>query len=157
MATRKLIFAALVCGLAILLAGGVWLVSSSSDDDANDELLVVGQTATVGDVVVTVADGQSNNTDAVLVVDMAVAPDGPSEVTDLATGWSLLSPTGAPVTRATGGEAPGGLEPCDTATATSDTPARCFVSFTLTEPAGSLIGFTAVYERDGDRAAWLVQ
>jgi hypothetical protein len=156
-ATRKLIFAALVCGLAILLAGGVWLVSSSSDDDSsNGDLLVVGQKATVGDIEATVADGQATETDAVLVVDMSVVADGPSEITDLATGWSLLSPTGAAVTMVLGGELTT-IEPCETATATPGAPTRCVLAFDLTEPVGSLIGFTAVYERNGERAAWLVQ
>ncbi len=158
MATRKLIFAALVCGLAILLAGGVWLVSSSSDDDSsNGELLQMGQSATLGGVVTTVADAQSAGSDAVVIVDMSIAPNGPSEVTDLSAGWSLLSPTGAAVTLAPDAPPPPAIESCTTAIATPGGSARCAVSFILSEPTGSLIGYTAVWERDGERAAWLVQ
>ena len=157
-ATRKLIFAALVCGLAILLAGGVWLVSSSSDDDSsNGDLLQMGQPATLTGVTATVADAQTAGGTAVLIVDMSIAPDGPSEVTDLSTGWSLLSPTGAAVTMVPDAQPPATIESCTTATATPASSARCAVSFTLSEPTGSLIGYTAVWERGGERAAWLVQ
>jgi hypothetical protein len=158
-ATRKLIFAALVCGLAILLAGGVWLVSSSSSDDDSeiDDLLEMGQPATLGGVTATVADAQTAGADAVVIVDMSIATGGPSEVTDLSTGWSLLSPTGAAVTPAPDALPPATIESCTGATTTPGAPTRCAVSFTLSEPTGSLIGFTAVWERDGERAAWLVQ
>jgi hypothetical protein len=111
----------------------------------------------VGDIEAIVADGQATETDAVLVVDMSVVADGPSEVVDLAEGWSLLSPTGAPVTMVPDAPPPATFEPCATATATPGASTRCVLSFDLTEPVGSLIGFTAVYERDGERAAWLVQ
>jgi hypothetical protein len=157
-ATRKLIFAALVCGLAILLAGVVWLVSSSSDDaSSGGELLDMGQSATLGGVTATVADAQTAGGQAVLIVDMSIAPDGPSEVTDLSIGWSLLSPTGAAVTMVPDAPPPATIESCTTATATPGGSARCAVTFTLSEPTGSLIGYTAVWERDGERAAWLVQ
>ena len=113
-ATRKLIFAALVCGLAILLAGGVWLVSSSSSDDDSgiDDLLQMGQPATLGGVTATVADAQTAGPDAVVIVDMSIATGGPSEVTDLSTGWSLLSPTGAAVTPAPDAQPPATIESC---------------------------------------------
>ena len=74
MATRKLIIAALCCGLLILLAGGVWLVATAGDDDTSEPLLNVGETAQVDDLVATVADGQVDGTTAVLVVDMSLPP-----------------------------------------------------------------------------------
>ena len=156
MATRKLIIAALCCGLLILLAGGVWLVATGGDDDTSEPLLQVGQTAQVGELVVTVADGQVDGTDATLVVDMALPPSAAESVTDLAAGWTLLSPSGAGVTRAAGAPTATGIPACASETVDAGTTKRCALAFTLSEPESSLSGFTAVYERGGDTEAWLV-
>jgi hypothetical protein len=154
-ATRKLIIAALCCGLLILLAGGVWLVATAGDDDTSEPLLNMGQTAQVGDLVVTVADGQADGTAAAVIVDMSLPPSAPDSVTDLATGWTLVDPDGAGVAR---GDTPTatGIPACATATVDAGTTKRCALTFTLGEPVSDLSGFTAVYERGGDTAAWLV-
>ena len=157
MATRKLIIAALCCGLLILLAGGVWLVATAGDDDTSEPLLQMGQTSQVGEVVATVADAQVDGTDAVLVVDLSLAPSAPESVDDLATGWALLSPSGADVVRAPDAPTDTGIPPCATETLAAGAAKRCSVSFTLSEEETTLAGYTAVYERSGDTAAWLVQ
>lgn len=156
MATRKLIIAALCCGLLILLAGGVWLVATAGDDDTSEPLLNVGQTAQVDDLVATVADGQVDGTTAVLIVDMSLPPSASQSVTDLATGWTLLSPSGADVTRAPDAPSATGIPPCATTTVDAGKTQRCALIFTLSEAETDLSGYTAVYERGGDTAAWLV-
>ncbi len=157
MATRKLIIAALCCGLAILFAGGVWLVASAKDDSTSSPLLTMGQTAQVGELVATVADGQVDGTKAVLVVDLSLAPSAPESVTDLATGWTLLSPSGADVTRSPDAPTPTGIPACASATVSAGSTQRCSVSYTLSEAESTLTGYTAVYTRGDDTAAWLVQ
>jgi hypothetical protein len=154
-ATRKLIIAALCCGLLILLAGGVWLVATE-DDDTSEPLLNVGETAQVDDLVATVADGQVDGTTAVLVVDMSLPPSASQSVTDLATGWTLLSPSGADVTRAPDAPTATGIPACATTTVDAGTTQRCSLTFTLSGPETDLSGYTAVFERGGDTAAWRV-
>lgn len=54
MRTRTLLLLAIVCGLAILVAGGVQLLRLASDEDASSGDLAIGQTAEAGDLDVTV-------------------------------------------------------------------------------------------------------
>ena len=53
MSTRKLILTALLCGLAILVAGGVKLFQVASDEK-RVEVLSFGDEATLGDMTVSV-------------------------------------------------------------------------------------------------------
>jgi hypothetical protein len=54
--TRKLILTALALGMAILIAGSVQLLRLSSSDSSAATVFKVGQSATVGNVVATLAD-----------------------------------------------------------------------------------------------------
>lgn len=56
MRTRTLLLLAIVCGLAILVAGGVQLLRLAGDDGDAAENLVVGDAARAGDLAVTVVD-----------------------------------------------------------------------------------------------------
>ena len=62
--TRKLIVVALLCGLAILVAGGIQLFRISDADDRTVEVLAEGEAATVGSITVVVED--SSFDDAVI-------------------------------------------------------------------------------------------
>ena len=97
MSTRKLITLALLCGLAILLAGGIQLVIlSGRSKSSSGVLLHEGVTARVGAVDATLVshhlDGQ------VVVLDVRLA--GPSSD---ASGWALVSSTGTLVPRLSAG------------------------------------------------------
>ena len=113
MATRKLIIAALCCGLAILLAGGLWLVASGKDDAKTSPLLEAGQQANVGGLDVTTLGGALDGQELVLTVE-GVVPEGGSTVDDFAAGWSVVSPTGAKLIRAADREVDLDVPPCST-------------------------------------------
>ena len=53
MRTRTLLILAVVCGLAILVAGGIQLLRVSGDSSSSDDL-AIGERASAGDLVVTV-------------------------------------------------------------------------------------------------------
>ena len=154
MATRKLIIAALCCGLAILLAGGIWLVASGKDDAKTSPLLEAGQQAKVGGLGVTVLGvgfavslvrARHVERDRVVLgfgLLSLVLFFGPTTLGRLATllpgGGDLLFHRFDPA-----------IEPGATA--------QCFMLFTLDSPQPSVAGFTTVYSRDNDIAAWLLQ
>jgi len=54
MRTRTLLLLAVVCGLAILLAGGVQLLRLTNSESADAEDLRIGETSSAGDATVTV-------------------------------------------------------------------------------------------------------
>ena len=77
MRTRTLLLLAVVCGLAILLAGGIQLLRVSGDGESTADLSV-GDTADAGDLTVTVIDAAE--ADGLMRVQVRVAgvddPDG---------------------------------------------------------------------------------
>ena len=77
MRTRTLLLLAVVCGLAILVAGGIQLWRVSDDSSASDDL-AVGDRATAGDMVVTVV--AAHEVDGLMRVDVTLSgvddPDG---------------------------------------------------------------------------------
>ena len=77
MRTRTLLLLAVVCGLAILLAGGIQLLRVSGDGESTADLSV-GDTALAGDLTVTVVDAAE--ADGLIRVQVRVAgvddPDG---------------------------------------------------------------------------------
>jgi len=84
MSTRKLILLALVCGLVILLAGGVKLLQVATDD-AEVTVLAPGDEARVGDMVVTLVDVATTPSATVVSVQLSgVAAD------EAAEGWIML-------------------------------------------------------------------
>lgn len=88
MSTRKLILTALLCGLAILVAGGVMLFRLSTTETVNDAALAEGTTATVNGITVGVLSHSVDGTTLRLTVKAA------SE-----TGWGVITDTGTPVPR----------------------------------------------------------
>jgi hypothetical protein len=85
MSTRKLILAALACGLAILVAGTIAILRVPRVDD-QDLLLPVGESATAGDMTVTVVDVRQEP-DRTLVEVELLGVDG----VDGAEGWVLVA------------------------------------------------------------------
>ncbi len=85
MSTRKLILAALICGLLIVLAGGIKLYQTVRDGN-EASLLAIGDSATLGDMTVRV-DGIRITSDRTLV---DVALIGVEDSSALA-GWRLLA------------------------------------------------------------------
>lgn len=156
MATRKLIIAALCCGLAILLAGGLWLVATgNSDNDKTVPLLDPGQSATVGGLDVTVLGGALDGARLVLTV-QATAPAGGETITDFASGWRVLSPSGQTLATASGAVGAANGPPCSDASLDPGTTLTCHMLFAVDADASSVTGFSTVYERDGDSGAWLL-
>lgn len=87
MSTRRLILAALLCGLAILVAGGVQLLRLS-DSEETVELLPVGQEALVGDMQVIVLGSNADEGADELVVTVEV---GGVDGEPVGEGWRMLA------------------------------------------------------------------
>lgn len=84
MSTRKLILLALVCGLVILLAGGVKLLQVATDE-AEVTVLALREQAQVGDMTVRVDDVQRTASATVVQVALqGVAVD------EASVGWIML-------------------------------------------------------------------
>jgi hypothetical protein len=87
--TRRLIALAMLCGLAILVAGGIQLFRIQDSRDSEVVVLAVGESGTVEGVTATVADVQRPGP-IVLTVDVDAAP-GSAGVDDLAAAWLVTS------------------------------------------------------------------
>lgn len=128
---------ALVCGLAIMLAGAVFFVQLARQDDP-DVPLALGASAVVGDMTVSV-DG-ATETDGELVVAITLrgtADDAPDD------DFRLIA-SGRPV--------PVFASTC-TATA-GDVAETCTVTFDVSTADG--VSRVLFYERGEDRARWAV-
>jgi hypothetical protein len=89
--TRKLIVVALLCGLAILVAGGIQLFRISDADDRTVEVLAEGEAATVGSVTVVVEDSSSDGAVIRATVRMSLAEgSGTDETTVPFSSFTLL-------------------------------------------------------------------
>ena len=88
MKTRTLITLAVACGLAILVAGAVflWRVTANRDELTVPEIKAPGQSQQVGPVTATV-DG-SDDVGTLVVVRVHLQSDQP--VSDAGLGWSLV-------------------------------------------------------------------
>ena len=137
MSTRKLILTALLCGLAILIAGGVKLIQVANDE-AEVEVLAFGDEATLGDMTVSVID-IDRRPDATLVT---VTMTGVDLTSGAADGWRLLA-DGRVQEPAKSSEVNG----CTTVAAGS--PTRCTVGFEAVESAP-----TVAYVRAGEQRQW---
>ena len=84
MSTRKLILTALVCGLAIMLAGGFKLLQVARED-VQAEVLALGVPATLGDMTVQVDAVEQSSAATVVTVTMSGV-----EGADAVEGWRLL-------------------------------------------------------------------
>lgn len=123
MSTRRLIITALVCGMAILLAGGIFLVRVAQDQ-ANNTVTVhrVGDVVRVGQVAVTVTR-VSERADAIEVgVEIDATGATLAQSTDAEEPWSLLVRTPRPRRDATG-------TPCRGLAIASGAKLACTVAF----------------------------
>ena len=97
MSTRRLIAAALVCGLAILLAGGVFLVNlaANRDDITVPDFLAVADSAVVGGAQVAVVDVDREAVARQLLVTVRFTVLDQEEWDDggweLGEGWTLVN------------------------------------------------------------------
>jgi len=137
MSTRKLILTALLCGLAILIAGGVKLIQVANDE-AEVEVLAFGDEATLGDMTVSVVD-IDRRPDATLVT---VTMTGVDLASGAADGWRLLADGRVQEPAANADD-----NAC-TAVAVA-TPTRCTVLFDAAESAP-----TVAYVRAGGQRQW---
>jgi hypothetical protein len=139
-----LIALAMLCGIAILVAGGVWLVTA---DRGGEAALSIGRVATVGEVSAAVL-GATFEPDGRLALDVEMgAPE--AAVGDPAQGWAVISSRGL-VERVDASDAPDACAGRDVAAGES---LRCTVTFapTAEQAPGPLV---AVYGRGEDRASW---
>ncbi len=137
MSTRKLILTALLCGLAILIAGGVKLIQVANDE-AEVEVLAFGDEATLGDMTVSVIDIDRRPDATLVTVTMA----GVDLASGAADGWRLLA-DGRVQEPATSSDVNG----CTTVAVGS--PTRCTVGFEAVESAP-----TVAYVRAGEQRQW---
>lgn len=138
MSTRKLILTALVCGLAIMLAGGFKLIQVARDD-VEVKVLELGTMSTLGDMTVSVTEIRAT-ADRTLVKVTITGVDG----ADPREGWRLLAngKVATPVeSRPTDGV------PCATVSATSTQ--TCDIAFA---PATGSV--TVAYLRSGLQSQW---
>lgn len=139
MSTRRLILAALVCGLAIVLAGGFKLLQVAGNG-VEVEVLAPGATAELGDMRVSV-DAIEEVSGATLVAVTMTGVEG----ADALEGWRML--TGGEVFAPEADAEPAVGERCTVTRATE--PVSCTVVFP--ESLGSV---TVAYLRAGAQAQW---
>lgn len=140
MSTRKLILTALVCGLAIMIAGGVKLFQVARDD-AKVEVLAFGTTVQVADMTVSVEAVKVTQSATFVTVTMFGV-----ENADAFEGWRLL--TGGEVLAPVVGDDPlPGLNLCTVTRIDGGAP--CTVVFPPS--TGSV---TVAYLRGGAQSQW---
>lgn len=143
MSTRKLIVVALLCGLAILVAGGIQLLRISDTSERTVELLSEGDQAVVGGVEVTVVSSERDRSAIRVTVEMAsveASADVPTSSFSLLVGGDLEQPLAAD----------GGVPPACGASVTLDgEPASCVVVFPPGRGTASLS-----FSRGGEQRVW---
>jgi hypothetical protein len=138
MSTRKLILAALFCGLLIIVAGGIKLFQTIRDGN-EASLLALGESVTLGDMTVRV-DGIRISGDRTLV-DVALIG---VEDTSALDGWRLLA--GGKITEPVSLPVGSGTE-CTTTK--RDVESICTVAFPVSQGTR-----TVAYIRAGDQRQW---
>lgn len=134
MNTRKLILTALICGLAIMVAGGTKLFQMATEE-ATAVVHSLGTPQTLSDMTVSVKDVQQDP-DATLVTVTMVGVEGGTAT----EGWRLLA----------GGEVISPLlSKSDCQPTTTDVVQTCIVGFP--ESKGSV---TVAYLRAGQQSQW---
>jgi hypothetical protein len=141
--TRRLIALALACAIAILLAGGVFLVrlaGSDADDDAQ-RLLQVGQAVTVAGVDAALVDADRIGDRIELVVEVTATDESVDDVERL---WAVLRLRDIePLPRAGGS--------CAGAALAAGATLRCTLVFTVADGDEPLV---AVLGLGTERASW---
>jgi hypothetical protein len=136
MKTRTLLLLALACGLAIMLAGAVFLFQLSTQDELV-EPVPIGEQTQVGDMSVTVTNVDETNGVLSLVIEVGGTPDEQpaDEFRLLASGRGVsVAETTCP---------PSGLE-----------VQTCTVTFDVSQADG--VSRVLFYERGDDRARWVL-
>jgi hypothetical protein len=140
MKTRTLLLLALACGVAIMLAGAVFLVQLSGQDDVEPPI-ALGDSATAGDMTV-VVDGADESAG---FLDVAVRIGGVAD-DDGAGGFRLIA-SGRAVEPVTDG-VDGGCGPTTVAEQT------CIVRFDVSAADGT--SRVLFYERGEDGVRWVL-
>lgn len=143
MSTRRLILTALVCGLAILVAGGVQLFRLA--DAERVELPGIGEARTVGGVEVVVTGVSEFDELTVVAVELSAVDDA-AVGASVAEGWTLLRGTTSTPVDATPGVAGTACDQVVLAVA----PVSCVVVF---NPPGAGDRYLA-FARGGVEARW---
>ena len=140
MKTRTLLLLALACGLAIMLAGAVFLFQLAGQDDVS-EAIPIGESVQVGDLTIEVE--AADESDGVLSVGIRVGgvddPDG-------AAGFRLIA-SGRPI-------APTDTDAPDACAATTVDESVCVVRFDVSTADGS--SRVLFYERGEEQARWVL-
>ncbi|MAT07439.1 MAG: hypothetical protein CL424_20635 [Acidimicrobiaceae bacterium] len=140
MKTRTLLLLALACGLAIMLAGAVFLFQLAGQDDVADAI-PIGEPVEIGDLTVEVE--AADESDGVLSVGIRVAgvddPDG-------ASGFRLIA-SGRPL-------APVEDDAADACAATTVEETVCVVRFDVSTADGT--SRVLFYERGEEQARWVL-
>jgi hypothetical protein len=142
--TRRLITLALLCGLAILVAGGLWLVMAArgTGDELVASNLPLGASAEVGGIAATAVDA-ARAEGGILALTVRMTAEGDA-AGDPARGWAVVSTRGL-VERVEDG--------CGGRDVAAGSTLECTIRFRLTDDqAASAI--RAVFGRDGERASW---
>ncbi|TDT17265.1 hypothetical protein BDK89_2873 [Ilumatobacter fluminis] len=138
--TRTLLLLALACGLAIMLAGAVFLFQLAGQDDVS-EAVPIGEPVDVGDLTIEVE--AADEADGVLSVGIRIAgvddPDG-------AAGFRLIA-SGRPI-------APVDTDAPDACAATTVAESVCVVRFDVSSADGS--SRVLFYERGEEQARWVL-
>ena len=150
--TRRLILASLLCGIAILVAGGFKLFQTTSDANRVDAaLFAVGDSTVVAGLDVAVVDVARTERATLVTVTMARADAAPSDgtATDVVAGWRMLA-DGALTS-------PRDVNPADvgrTGDRCAEIPTvgsvTCILDFGVANGTP-----TFIYSRDGAQAQWL--
>lgn len=138
MSTRKLILAALLCGLLIVVAGGIKLFQTVRDGN-EASLLALGESARLGDMTVRV-DGVRITSDRTLVDVALIGVEDDSAL----EGWRLLA--GGKIALPVSLPAGSGTE-CTTTK--RDTESSCTVAFPVSQGTR-----TVAYIRAGEQRQW---
>ena len=141
MSTRKLILAALFCGRAILLAGGIQLVLLARSK-TTATVLDEGAVATVGDARATVVAGIVSDNEVVVTVRLTAG----SPISDAGVGWALNA-NGLQPRREVG--ATEAVPPCDGQSVAAGATLTCLVAFAQ----GDGTRYVS-YSRGGHQAEW---
>jgi hypothetical protein len=134
MSTRKLILTALVCGLVVMLAGGIKLFQMATEE-AQAVVYSLGTSTTLSDMTVSVMDVEQD-ADATLVTVTMVGVKGGSAT----EGWRLLA-SGTVISPL--------LSKTDCQNTTTDAVITCVLGFP--KSSGSV---TVAYLRAGEQSQW---
>ena len=156
MSTRKLILAAVACGLAILIAGTMWLVLQNNDKSiVNATVVDVSVAQMLGDATVAVksvavVEGQYH-----VVVSVST---GASSVA-AAKGWGLVvtvkGPNTVPVANASG-LSDLDFQPCATQAQPPNSSVTCVMAFGPVPDGGATGQVFVSYVHAGARSTWQV-